>query len=158
LRPVRLRRGDTRCAAILDRGVEGHVDDRGVELVDRLAETVGGGAEALGGLIEGFSRRAGDRVRVILLGSQTRPRVCVEKPERDAAGLGEDLATVLRIGVVAIVGTLVDETLSSRVDHDAERVALAGQSIRQLAVAAARRRAGVPRDAVTGAPVAETRR
>ena len=73
------------------------------------AKPVGVDAEPIGERFEGVGRRAGDRLRVVLLGPQQRPRLGVEELEGDAARLREDLATVLGVGVVAVVGALVHE-------------------------------------------------
>src|SRR5262249_56886070 len=96
--------------------------------------------------------------RVVLFGAEERARLGVENLEGDAARLREDVAAVLRVGVVAVVGSFVDEALSARVDDDAKRVALAGQPVGQLAAAAVPPCTPLPGDAVTRGPVAEARR
>src|SRR5262249_56770428 len=120
-----------------DGGVEGEVHDGGVEVVDRAPEPVDIDPEPIGEWVEGVSRGAGNGLRIVLLGPQQRTGLGVEELEGDAAGLREDLATVLRVGIVAEVSPLVDEPPSLRVDDDPERVALPGQLVRQVTVAAA---------------------
>ena len=108
-------------------------------------------------LLQRVGLRAGDAGAVVLLLAQHRADARVEQLEGDAAGLGEDLAAELGVGVVAVVLALVDEPAAVAVDHDPERIAAAGVLVGQLAVSPAGVGLGVPGDAVAGRPVAVRR-
>ena len=124
-------------AAVLDRRVE---RSRLVSIDALNAATVGASrgrvdADASARSVDGVGDRDRDARHVVLLGAQQRAQSGVEELEGDGAGLLEDRAPVLGVGVVAEVGALVDEALPVAVDDDPERIALPGQPVGELAVA-----------------------
>ena len=76
----------------------------------------------------------------------------VEDLERGAAGLSDDRAPVLHVGVVAEVGALVHEALALEVHDEPERVRVLLEVVAHLPVAVPRR-VQVPLDGVAAAPV-----
>ncbi len=78
----------------------------------------------------------------------------VEDLHRGALGLLHHLAAVLGVGVVAVVGALVDEALAVQVDDDADGVRVLLEVVEHHAVAEGRR-ADVPLHRVARRPAAE---
>ena len=95
-----------------------------------------------------------DARHVVLLAAQHRPKGRIEDLKGDRARLLQDPLAVLRIGVVAEVGALVEEPPALTIDDDAQRIALAGKPIGELAVGLVVGCEGIPLDAVRGRPVA----
>src|SRR4029079_12484863 len=77
----------------------------------------------------------------------------IENLHRRALRLLHDLAPVFRIGVVAIVGALVDKALAGEIDDDADRIGVLLAIVEQHSIAA-RRVAYVPGDGRGGRPAA----
>ena len=152
-RPVRLGRLDALGGDAVEAGwVVIAAAAGGVVRLDGRDESGRVDAEAIGELLD----RAGLRLRHLsdaVLVAQAVDGLLVEELERDAVWLRQDLATVLRVGVVAEVRALVDEALASFVHDQAQRIGVLLVEVADASVAR-RRRVEVPGDRVCARPVA----
>ena len=110
-------------------------------------------SSALGELLDRVGLALGHLPDAVLVANHI-DRLRVEDLHRHALRLLHHLAAVLGVGVVAVVGALVDEALAVEVDDDADRVGMLLEVVEHHAVAE-RRRADVPLHRVTGGPAAE---
>src|SRR5215471_10352372 len=112
-----------RATAVLDVGVERHIPlHRRVEPLDGLKGLTGVDAvELFDELLERVGGRLGNALDAVFI-AQEMQHLLVEYLPAELSRLHQDHAPVLGIGVVAEVGTLVDETLAVGVDHDREGI------------------------------------
>src|SRR6185295_9146147 len=141
-------------AAVLDVRVERNVlPHRLVPLGDGLDELTGVDAfELAGQLLDRIGGDLGDLPDAVLVALQVL-HFLVEDLPGELTRLLQDDAAILRIGVVAEVGALIDEALAGRVDHDGKRVGMLLELVADREVAEFR---GVhlPADRVAARPVA----
>src|SRR4029079_6507164 len=89
---------------------------------DRPDEFLGVDAVELAGeLLDRIRRYLGDLADAVFVALQVL-HLLVEDLPGELPGLLEDDAAVFRIGVIAEIGTLVEEALAGGIDHDRERI------------------------------------
>ena len=143
--PIAFRRIHIRFTPVLDGGIEDLLPiDGAVEFADGLGEGFDVDINFSRQLFEGVGSFDRYPRHVVLFSAQHRAQVRIENLIGDGAGLLQDHLSVLGIGVVPEIRSLIQKTAALNVHDSAERIALSGKPVRQFPVAFVRCAESVP--------------